>query len=123
MFLAIEGVSWKAKVINHETTYRAVALGGHDPDACIGSCGASQLCLFHRWCEPGSGARQILLALNDDGQLGGDSDGNFTGALGIATLDGLGGLGAGAHTHQEHHLISSLVPRALPLARLLSELG
>jgi glutamate carboxypeptidase len=58
----------------------------------------------------------------DHGQLGGGSDGNFTGALGIATLDALGVLGAGLHTHQEHLLISSLVPRAQLLARLLSEL-
>ena len=33
---------------------------------------------------------------------GGGSDGNFTGAMGIATLDGLGVLGAGAHTLDEH---------------------
>jgi len=40
-------------------------------------------------------------------QHGGGSDGNFTGALGVATLDGLGAMGHGAHTHQEHILVSS----------------
>jgi glutamate carboxypeptidase len=56
------------------------------------------------------------------GQHGGGSDANFTGALGVATLDGLGVMGAGAHTHGEHVLVSSLVPRATLLARLLAEL-
>ena len=56
------------------------------------------------------------------GQHGGGSDGNFTGALGVATLDGLGVRGGGAHTHEEHILVSSLVPRATLLARLIAEL-
>ena len=53
---------------------------------------------------------------------GGGSDGNFTGALGLATLDGLGVAGAGAHTFEEHLLISSLVPRCRLLAALLETL-
>ena len=56
------------------------------------------------------------------GQHGGGSDGNFTGALGVATLDGLGIMGGGAHTLEEHILLSSLVPRATLLARLIAEL-
>jgi glutamate carboxypeptidase len=56
------------------------------------------------------------------GQHGGGSDGNFTGALGIATLDGLGVMGAGAHTLEEHIQVSSLVSRATLLARLMAEL-
>jgi glutamate carboxypeptidase len=56
------------------------------------------------------------------GQHGGGSDGNFTGAMGVATLDGLGVMGGGAHTHEEHILVSSLVPRATLLARLFAEL-
>lgn len=55
-------------------------------------------------------------------QHGGGSDGNFTGALGIATLDGLGVMGHGAHTHEEHILVSSLVPRTTLLARLIEEI-
>ncbi|ALN71238.1 M20 family metallopeptidase [Aureimonas sp. AU20] len=51
---------------------------------------------------------------------GGGSDGNFTAALGIPTLDGLGADGAGAHTHDEHILISSLAPRTTLLANLIS---
>lgn len=58
----------------------------------------------------------------EHGQFGGGSDGNFTGALEIPTLDGLGVCGAGAHTHDEHLLISSLVPRARLLAGLIADL-
>ena len=54
------------------------------------------------------------------GSAGGGSDGNFTGALGLPTLDGLGVLGAGYHTLQEHIRIDSLVPRARLLAGLLT---
>jgi glutamate carboxypeptidase len=50
---------------------------------------------------------------------GGGSDGNFTGAMGIPTLDGLGVQGAGVHTLEEHMLVDSLVPRAKLLAGLL----
>lgn len=54
---------------------------------------------------------------------GGGSDGNFTGAMGIPTLDGLGVAGAGAHTLEEHLLVESLVPRARLFAGLLASLG
>jgi glutamate carboxypeptidase len=50
---------------------------------------------------------------------GGGSDGNFTGAMGIPTLDGLGVQGAGGHTLEEHLVLDSLVPRAKLLAGLL----
>ncbi len=54
---------------------------------------------------------------------GGGSDGNFTGARGIPTLDGLGVLGAGFHTLDEHVLIDSLPRRASLFAGLLMRLG
>jgi glutamate carboxypeptidase len=50
---------------------------------------------------------------------GGGSDGNFTAALGVPTLDGLGCPGAGAHVHSEHILWRHLAPRAALLAALL----
>ncbi|MBX6743615.1 MAG: M20/M25/M40 family metallo-hydrolase [Acetobacteraceae bacterium] len=50
---------------------------------------------------------------------GGGSDGNFTGAMGIPTLDGLGVQGAAMHTLEEHLVIDSLVPRAKLIAGLL----
>jgi glutamate carboxypeptidase len=56
------------------------------------------------------------------GTVGGGSDGNFTGALGVPTLDGVGVCGDGFHTSQEHVLVSSLVPRARLIAELLRSL-
>jgi len=53
---------------------------------------------------------------------GGGSDGNFTGAMGIATLDGLGVQGAGAHTLDEHIVIDSLAYRGKLMAGLLATL-
>lgn len=53
---------------------------------------------------------------------GGGSDGNFTAALGVPTLDGLGCPGAGAHASDEHILWRELAPRAALLASLLETL-
>jgi glutamate carboxypeptidase len=53
---------------------------------------------------------------------GGGSDGNFTGAAGIATLDGLGVRGAGYHTLDEHIEVASLVDRGRLLAGLIAAL-
>jgi glutamate carboxypeptidase len=57
-----------------------------------------------------------------EGSTGGGSDGNFTAALGVPTLDGLGVLGDGAHAEYEHILISHLPQRTALLAALLLEL-
>ncbi|HZH27395.1 MAG TPA: M20/M25/M40 family metallo-hydrolase [Azospirillaceae bacterium] len=53
---------------------------------------------------------------------GGGSDGNFTGAMGIATLDGLGVEGGGAHTLDEHIRVDSLARRGRLFAGLLATL-
>src|SRR5205814_9466520 len=57
-----------------------------------------------------------------EGSTGGGSDGNFTAAMGVPTLDGLGVRGGGAHADNEHILIDSLPERAALLAALLLEL-
>ena len=44
--------------------------------------------------------------------VGGGSDGNFTAALGVPTLDGLGAVGGGAHADHEHLLVDSMAERA-----------
>jgi glutamate carboxypeptidase len=54
-----------------------------------------------------------------EGSTGGASDGNFTAALGVPTLDGLGCPGSGAHAIDEHILIDGLLERAALLAALL----
>jgi glutamate carboxypeptidase len=70
-------------------------------------------------------ARAIALEIGFDithGSAGGGPDANFTGAMGIATLDGLGPRGADAHTLNEHIEIDSLVERARLMAGLLTTL-
>jgi glutamate carboxypeptidase len=54
-----------------------------------------------------------------EGSAGGGSDGNFTAALGVPTLDGLGAVGDGAHAAHEHVDIPSLPWRAALIAGLL----
>ncbi len=63
-------------------------------------------------------AADLGIALEGVG-TGGGSDGNFTAALGVPTLDGLGADGAGAHTFGEYIFVSSVVPRTALLANLM----
>lgn len=58
----------------------------------------------------------------DEASTGGGSDGNFTAALGVPTLDGLGAVGDGAHSSREHVIIRALPERAALLAALLATL-
>jgi glutamate carboxypeptidase len=54
---------------------------------------------------------------------GGGSDANFTGALGVASLDGLGLVGGGGHTLTEHVEIASLAERTRLIAGLILALA
>ncbi len=56
-----------------------------------------------------------------EGLSGGGSDGNFTAALGIPTIDGLGPVGDGAHARNEHIVIANLPYRAALLAEFLEK--
>jgi glutamate carboxypeptidase len=67
-------------------------------------------------------AREIGVELAEAATAGGGSDGNFTAALGVPTLDGLGIDGDGAHTGWEHALVSSIEPRTRLMQRLLETL-
>ena len=74
--------------------------------------------LFHH-------ARELMRQMGrdlDEAWTGGGSDGNFTAALGVPTLDGLGAVGNGAHSAVEHVIIRSLPERAALLAGLLATL-
>jgi glutamate carboxypeptidase len=71
-------------------------------------------------------ARAKLLAANTGLSLGectagGGSDGNLTAALGIPTLDGLGAVGNGAHSADEHVVVKTMPVRAALLAALLAD--
>jgi glutamate carboxypeptidase len=67
-------------------------------------------------------ARDIGFELADTAMTGGGSDGNFTAALGVPTLDGLGIDGDGAHTEWEHGFVSSIEPRTRLMRGLLETL-
>ena len=67
-------------------------------------------------------AKEIGFELEDVPRTGGGSDGNFTAALGVPTLDGLGADGHGAHSDYEHIYYSSLEPRARLMLRLFQTL-
>ena len=56
----------------------------------------------------------------EEGATGGGSDGNFTAALGVPTLDGLGAVGDGAHALHEHVVIEELPWRAALVAGLIA---
>ena len=68
-------------------------------------------------------AREVAAALGrtlGEGAAGGGSDGNFTAALGVPTLDGLGPRGDGAHARHEHVVLDDLPFRAALLGGVLS---
>ena len=58
----------------------------------------------------------------DEQSTGGGSDGNFTAALGVPTLDGLGVVGEGAHAVHESILLEQIAPRVALLAGLVASL-
>ena len=63
--------------------------------------------------------REIGVEL-EESATGGGSDGNFTAALGVPTLDGLGGVGEGAHARNESILIDRIADRTALLAKLIA---
>jgi glutamate carboxypeptidase len=68
-------------------------------------------------------ARKLAAELGftlDEAATGGGSDGNFTAALGVPTLDGLGAVGEGAHAAHESVVVEHLVPRTALLAALIA---
>lgn len=69
--------------------------------------------------------KQLAAAMGmtlEEASTGGGSDGNLTAALGIPTLDGLGGVGGGAHARDEHVVIRELPRRAALIAALMARL-
>jgi glutamate carboxypeptidase len=72
-----------------------------------------------------SKARNIAAAVGwklAEASVGGGSDGNFTAGIGIPTLDGMGGVGEGAHATHEFIVISELPRRALLLAEMIESI-
>jgi glutamate carboxypeptidase len=68
-------------------------------------------------------ARRLAAGLGfalDEASTGGGSDGNFTSALGVPTLDGMGAVGDGAHATHESIMIEHLLPRTALLAAMIA---
>jgi glutamate carboxypeptidase len=72
------------------------------------------------WLEALQRGRDLGLAL-ESAVVGGGSDGSFTSALGVATLDGLGAVGAGPHARHEHIRVAPTLERLALVAALLLE--
>ena len=66
-------------------------------------------------------ARELGVEI-EESLTGGGSDGNFTAALGIPTLDGLGGVGEGAHAVTESMLVDRIADRTALMAKLMATL-
>ncbi|QEL21869.1 M20 family metallopeptidase [Bosea sp. F3-2] len=105
---------------------RILSLKPHDPDVKLRITGGMNRPPYEKsamvaelFGKAQKVAAGIGLDLQDCPMTGGGSDGNFTAALGIPTLDGLGIDGDGAHTLQEYALISSIAPRQALMKGLL----
>jgi glutamate carboxypeptidase len=95
---------------------RVEVTGGFNRPPMERSAGVIRLFEIARAC-----AAEIGVELSE-GATGGGSDGNFTAALGVPTLDGLGAVGDGAHALHEHVELAPLPARAAILAGLLYRL-
>jgi glutamate carboxypeptidase len=105
---------------------RILGLTPHDPDVKIRISGGMNRPPYEKSAKGAAlfeTARKVAAGigfdLQDCAMTGGGSDGNFTAALGVPTLDGLGVAGDGGHALHEHVIISSLPERAALLAGLL----
>lgn len=112
-----------------ELEARLLALKPHDQDVRLKVFGGMNRPPYEKTAEVAALYEQARLMAHDIGftledcpMTGGGSDGNFTAALGVPTLDGLGIDGDGAHTLDEYGLISSIAPRRELMRRLLLSL-
>jgi glutamate carboxypeptidase len=110
-------------------TARILGLRAHDPDCVVEVTGGMNRPPYGKdegiakLFEHARGlAKEIGYDLQDVKLTGGGSDGNFTAALGVPTLDGLGADGRGPHALDEQIRYSSLVPNTQLIVRLLETL-
>jgi len=112
-----------------EMCARILALSNHDPDVKVRVTGGMNRPPYGKnagiaklFAHARGLAAEIGFDLHDVPLTGGGSDGNFTAALGVPTLDGLGVDGKGAHTDYEQAYFSSFKPRARLMLRLFETL-
>jgi glutamate carboxypeptidase len=105
------------------------ALAATDPQATVTVAGRIGRPPMHESSSAGLMplAERVAATVGLDGLtgvvVGGGSDGNFTAAAGVQTLDGLGAVGGGAHAESEHVIVSTMPARAALLAGLCQELS
>jgi glutamate carboxypeptidase len=95
---------------------RLTVTGGFERPPMERTAGVAQLFAIAR-----SVADELEMRLTE-GSTGGGSDGNFTAALGVPTLDGLGAIGDGAHALHEHVVMDALAPKAALVAGIIERL-
>ncbi|MBM3597068.1 MAG: M20 family metallopeptidase [Alphaproteobacteria bacterium] len=117
------------QAIADEMCARILGLTAHDPDVVLKVSGGLNRPPYGKnegiaklFDHAKDLAREIGFELQDVPLTGGGSDGNFTAALGVPTLDGLGVDGKGAHTDYEQAYFSSFEPRARLMLRLFETL-
>ena len=114
--------------IAEEAVAKVLALKAYDPDVTVEVTGELKRPPYERLphnIELFAHAKELAAEIGfelRDLKTGGGSDGNFT-ARTVPTLDGLGVDGTGAHTFEEHLLVSSLEPRAALVIRLMETLS
>jgi len=96
---------------------RLTVTGGFERPPMERTAGVGQLFAIAR-----SVADELEMTLTE-GSTGGGSDGNFTAAIGVPTLDGLGAIGDGAHARHEHVETGALAWRSALIAGLLAQLA
>jgi glutamate carboxypeptidase len=118
---AEDGEEMVAKILNRVP---------HDPDVTIEITGGMNRPPYERsdaimdlFEQAKSAAADAGFALETTDLTGGGSDGNFSAAIGVPTLDGLGADGRGAHTLEEQIYVSSLAPRAGMWVRMFETLS
>jgi glutamate carboxypeptidase len=113
--------------IGERAVGRVLAIKAYDPDCTLEISGGLNRPGYEKSAEidaPFQKARTLATEIGfdlEDLKTGGGSDGNFTAAI-APTLDGLGVDGKGGHTHHEQLYVSSLVPRATLMLRLMQTL-
>jgi glutamate carboxypeptidase len=117
---AADGEAYAAEILGlkpHDPDVRVTVTGGMNRPPYEKSEGVARLFAHARAL-----AQEIGFDLGEVPLTGGGSDGNFTAAQGVPTLDGLGIDGDGAHTLHEYGLVSSIAPRQQLMTRLLETL-
>jgi glutamate carboxypeptidase len=117
------------QALAEEMTARLLARTAYDPDCVVAVTGGMNRPPYGKdegiarlFEHARALAAEIGYDLQDVKLTGGGSDGNFTAALGVPTLDGLGADGRGAHALDEQIRFSSLVPNTRLIVRLLETL-